>query len=204
MLLLLGIAAANEATAQESTPADSEDGTSQEADREQLARLRESLTEAVIDRNVEQQLEYVLPDVVTIWQNNQVARGHDALRDFLSQIDSGEESVFRGYTERPTSEQVTILPGGNAAIAQGTSVPHYQWMGLEFDLENRWSATLVKTDDTWKIAAYHVSGNLIDNPLLTAAKQTVYWATGIALVAGILLGVMGSKLVGKRHRTAVE
>lgn len=205
MLVLLSfVTAANALTAQESPPVDNENATSEEADREQLRQLREALIEAVIAGDVEKQIEYAHPDVVTIWQNNHVARGHEGLRELFSEIGSGDENIFQGYTERPTSDEVTILPGGNTAIAYGTSVPHYKWMGQEFDLENRWSATLLKTDGKWKLVNYHVSGNLVDNPLLNAAKQTVYWVAGIALVIGILLGVIGSKLFGKPRRTTAE
>ncbi len=200
ILAILGLVMANEVIAQESPLTDTENGISQEADREQLLQLREALTEAVVAGDVEKQIEYVLPDVVTIWQNNQVARGHDGLRDFLTEINSGDEDIFQGYTERPTSDEVTILPGGNTAIAYGKSVPHFKWLGQEFDIENRWSATLLKTDDQWKLATYHVSGNLVDNPVLTAAKRGITWAAGISLVVGILLGVVLSRLVGKRRQ----
>jgi len=203
MLVLLGILVAAEATAQETAP-NTEAEPSEEADREQLRLLREALTEAVIAGDVEKQIEYVRADVVTIWQNNQVARGHDGLREFLSDINSGAENIFQGYSVRPTSDEVMILPGGNTAIAYGKSVPHYKWLGMEFDLENRWTATLLKADDQWKIATYHVSGNLVDNPVLTAAKNSVYWVAAIALVIGLLLGAVGSKLVQKKREPATQ
>lgn len=203
--VLLLIAMAGKTSAQETSPTVTENLTSQQADSEQLRQLRESLTEAVLAGDVEKQIEKVIPDVVTIWQNNQVAVGHDGLREFFSDIGSaGEENIFRGYTERPTSDKVTILPGGNTAIAYGKSVPHYKWLGLDFDLENRWSATLLKLDGQWKLAAYHVSGNIVDNPVLAAAKQMVYWAAGIGLVVGILIGAIGAKLVRKRPQSVAE
>lgn len=136
MLVILSFVTANPVMAQESAPAENQEA-SQQADREQLRQLRESLTEAVIAGDVEKQIEYAHPDVITIWQNNQVARGHEGLRDLLSDIGSGASNIFQGYTERPTSDDVTILPGGNTAIAYGKSIPHYKWLGQEFDLENR-------------------------------------------------------------------
>lgn len=204
MLVILSVATASKTTAQESNPADGESVSSQDADREQLRQLRESLIEAVIAGDVEKQIEYAHPDIVTIWQNNHVARGHEGLRDLFSDIGSGDENIFQGYTERPTSDEVMILPGGNTAIAYGQSVPHYKLLGQEFDLENRWSATLLKTDGQWKLISYHVSGNIIDNPVLNAAKQSVYWAAGIALVVGVLLGAIGSKLFGKPRQHSAK
>jgi ketosteroid isomerase-like protein len=203
MLLLFGILFAPEATAQE-THSNAEAESAEEADREQLRLLREALTEAVIAGDVEKQIEYVHADVVTVWQNNQIARGHDGLREFMKEISSGNENIFQGYTERPTSDEVRILPGGNAAIAYGKSVPHYKWLGMEFDLENRWTATLLKADDRWKIATYHVSGNIVDNPVLTAAKNSVYWVGGIALVIGLVVGAVGTKLVRNKREPAAQ
>lgn len=203
MLMLFGILLAAETTAQE-TPPNTETESSEEADREQLRLLREALTEAVIAGDVEKQIEYVHADVVTVWQNNQIARGHDGLREFMGEISSGDENIFQGYTERPTSDEVRILPGGNTAIAYGKSVPHYKWLGIEFDLENRWTATLLKSDDQWKIAAYHVSGNIVDNPVLTAAKNSVYWVAGIALVIGLAVGVVGTKLAQNKRQPAAQ
>lgn len=203
MLVLFGVLVTADATAQE-TPPNTEAESSEETDREQLRLLREALTEAVIAGDVEKQIEYVTADVVTVWQNNQVARGHDGLREFMKDIKPGGENIFQGYNERPTSDEVTILPGGNTAIASGKSVPHYKWLGMEFDLENRWTATLLKTDDQWKIAAYHVSGNIVDNPVLSAAKGSVYWAAGIALAIGLVLGAVGSKLFQKKRDPAAQ
>jgi hypothetical protein len=59
---------------------------------------------------------------------------------------------------------------------------------MEFDLENRWTATLVKKDGTWKIAAYHVSANIFDNAVVNIAKRAAYWAGGVCLLIGLVLG----------------
>ena len=181
--------AAQEATSETETPSTEE---SQEADHEQLRVLREVLTEAVLKGDIERQIQYVHANVVTTWQNNRVARGHDGLRKFMQEMSAGNQKVFQGYTVRPTSDEVTILHGGDTAIAFGKSIPHYKLVGMEFDLDNRWTATLIKEQGQWKIAAYHVSGNILDNPVLTAAKQSVYWVAGISLVIGLLVGAVAA------------
>lgn len=197
VLVSFGILACVSLNAQE-TPAGAESESTEQADHEELRALREALTEAVIQGDVEKQVEYVHADVVTTWQNNQVARGADGLREFMKETNSGSQKVFQGYTVPPTSDDIAILHAGDTAIAFGKSVPHYKLVGLEFDLENRWTATLVKDDGKWKIAAYHVSGNILDNPVLTAAKQSVYWVAGISLVIGLLIGAVGAKLMRKK------
>lgn len=195
---------AQEATP-DATPASSDTATTDaavEADHEQLRKLRETLTEAVIKSDVATQLQYVHDDVVTTWQNHQVTKGQEGLKKFMDEMTAGGQIVFQGYTVPPSSDDIAIMYEGPTAIAVGKSVPHYEYLGKEFDLENRWTATLVKQDGQWKIAAYHVSANLIDNPLLDAAFSSIVWAVIIALLVGLVLGIVGTKLLGKRRPSA--
>lgn len=178
------------------TPATGDMTADEETIHNELRALREALTAAVLEGDVDAQLGHVHENVVVTWQNNQVVRTAAGLKDFLAEMDAGEERVFQGYTVPPQADELTILHGGDAGIAFGTSTPHYKYLGMEFDLENRWTATLVKEGDQWKLAAYHVSANLVDNPVLSIAKRSVYWTGGICLIVGLGLGL----LLGKRSR----
>lgn len=195
--LLTGGIAAQDDNSEEEVSA-SPDGTTEEAEHEALRELRDALTEAVLSGDVESQLALADENVVTTWQNNRVARGHDGLQAFLNEMNGGAEKVFQGYTVPPTADELTILHGGDTGVVYGTSVPHYKLLGMEFDLENRWTATVVKDDDQWKIAAYHVSANILDNPVLTAAKKSTYWAAGIAFLVGLLAGCFGGRFLKKK------
>jgi ketosteroid isomerase-like protein len=161
-----------------------------EAIHNELRAMREVLTKAVLAGDIEAQLSRVNDNVVVTWQNNEVVRGKDGLKKFLGEMSNGKERVFQRYKVPPTADDLSIVYGGDAAIAFGSSTPHYKLHGMEFDLENRWTATLVKEGDTWKIAAYHVSGNILDNPVLNLAKQSLYWAGGIGVVVGLVLGAL--------------
>jgi ketosteroid isomerase-like protein len=170
---------------------------------DQLRAVRVSLTEALKKGDVEGQLAYVHPNVVTTWQNNRVVRGHDGLRTFLQEINAENQKVFRGYKVEPEADELTILYcGGDMGIVFGKSVPQYHYLGMDFELENRWTATLVKENGAWKIAAYHVSANVADNPLLNVAKKSAYWSGGICLVAGLVLGSIGTAFLRRRSAQA--
>jgi hypothetical protein len=71
---------------------------------------------------------------------------------------------------------------------------------MEFDLENRWTATLVRENDGWRLAAYHVSGNVLDNAVLEIAKRSVYWVGGIAFAVGLVVGLGVAVVLGRRRR----
>ncbi len=169
----------------------------EQADRDQLRVLRESLTKAVIAGDVDAQLALADDRLVTTWQNGAVARGKQGVRDFITQMEGDGERVFRGYKSPPTPDDTTQIIGGDTAIASGTSTPHYKWMGMEFDLENRWTATLVKEGGEWKLAAYHVSANIFDNPLLSAAKSSNAWSGFGGLLVGLIGGWLGSRMLCK-------
>jgi ketosteroid isomerase-like protein len=175
------------------------DSAQDAADHEQLRALREALTDAVIKGDVEAQLEFAHENIVTTWQNGQVARGTEGLREFLAEMNGTGERVFRGYTVPPTPDDVTLLYGGDTAVAYGSSVPHYKYLGMEFDLPNRWTATLVKEDGRWKVAAYHVSSNIVDNPVLDLAKRSSYLTGGGGLLLGALLGVLATRAMCRKR-----
>jgi ketosteroid isomerase-like protein len=189
--------------AQENEQAVAADGAEADAaTHDALRKVRDALTKAVEEGDVEAQLAHASENIVTTWQNNEIARGPDGLRDFLKEMDTGGERVFQGYKTKPAADDRATIYGGDTAIATGTSVPHYKYLGMEFDLENRWTATLVKENDEWKIAAYHVSANVVNNPLLSAAKRALYWTGGVALIVGMVLGGLLVRITNK-NRTVV-
>ena len=165
----------------------------------ELVALREDLTEAIESRDLEAMLKYVHKNVVVTWQNNEVVRGEAAMRDFYS---ATGKSVFQHYTSKPQADEETILYGGDMGIVFGKSVGHYTVPGREFDMENRWTATLVKEDGRWVVGSYHVSANVLDNPVLDIAKKTVYLTGGITLLVGIVLGFVGPAVIRKLRKPA--
>jgi hypothetical protein len=54
----------------------------------------------------------------------------------------------------------------------------------------------VREHDHWLVASLHASANLFDNPLLTMAKRTAYWAGGISLLVGLVVGLV----IGRRRK----
>jgi ketosteroid isomerase-like protein len=165
---------------------------------EELRAIRLALTEALKKGDVEGQLAHVHDNVVATWQNGRVVRGHEGLKKFLAEMTEGNKKVFKGYKVPPEADELTILYGDDTGIVFGRSVPQYNYLGMEFDLENRWTATLVKDEGAWKIAAYHVSANVVDNPVLNTAKRSAYWAAGIALLVGLALGAGGCRLMRRK------
>jgi uncharacterized protein (TIGR02246 family) len=167
---------------------------------DELRAFRKSLIEAVNKGDLDAQLDHVTPDVVVTWQNGEVVKGRDNLRKFY-EANVKQSQIFKGYVKEPEPADLTVLYGGDAGISYGTSVGRYSIVGMNFDLTNHWSATLTKDDGKWRIANYHVSANVLDNPVLNAAKNALYWVGGLAIVGGLLIGFFLGR-VSARSRSA--
>jgi ketosteroid isomerase-like protein len=79
-------------------------------------------------------------------------------------------------------------------LVRGKALEHYVAKdGDEFDFVNRWTAVMVKDDDSkWRLRAIHFGTNNLDNPVLTKVKSTLLRdgiiAAAVCLVVGLALG----------------
>jgi hypothetical protein len=76
--------------------------------------------------------------------------------------------------------------------------------GSSFDLNGRWTATMIKEDDHWLIASLHVSTDMFDNVILDMMKKFAIRACVIALAAGLILGCVIGMILRGRRKTAVQ
>jgi len=189
--LLLVAALSSPAFLQAQTAATPEDPAHNE-----LRALRTQVLDAIKSGDVERVLAYVHPNVVITWQNQEVCRGREGLREFYNRMG---KDAFRGYKVDPIPDDLTILYGGDTGISFGSSVAAYRLLGKEAEFKNRWTATLVKENGRWLLASYHVSNNTLDNPLVNTAKRAVYWAGVIGLIVGLAFGLVVAR---RRKRLA--
>lgn len=166
----------------------------------ELRALRDDMVDAVAKRDTPRLLSHLHPNVVVTWQNAEVSRGHAGVRAYLDRMLQGDNRIVDQFTTQPTVDELTILYGGDAGIAFGSSADHFQLHnGPAFDLASRWTATLVKDEGVWKVAAFHASTNLFDNPVTQAARRYLIWTGVGALIVGLVIGAIIMRLMrGKR------
>ena len=179
-------------------------GQDQEAVHNELRKVRDQMMAAFDARDVDALLNHLHPYVVVTWQNAEVSRGRGGVREFYQKMMEGESSRVKSVTADLAVDDLSILYGDDTAIAFGTLNEAFNLRsGLSFDLNNRWTATLVHEDGQWLLAGFHVSTNMFDNGLQDRLLQ---WNTiksgGIALVVGVVLGLVGKNLFGGRRKAA--
>jgi ketosteroid isomerase-like protein len=163
----------------------------------ELRLLRDDLVDAVNKRDVPRLLKHLHPDVVVTWQNAEVSRHPEGVRAYLARMLEGPSRVVDNFTTAVAVDELTILHGGDTGISFGSTRDHFSLRsGQSFDLDSRWTATLVRHDGRWVIASFHASTNLFDNPLLTGTKRLAVGGVAGALIVGVLVGW----LIGRRRR----
>jgi len=167
----------------------------EEALHQQLRDTRAEIVAAIESRDPEKILPLIHPEVVVTWQDATVCHGTAELRDFYERMG---KDAFVAFKVPHEADKLSVLHGGDTAVATGRVVADYHLLGKAFEFESRWTATLIRQDGRWLVAAYHVSLDSLDNPVLDAAKSAVWIAGG----AGILGGIAIATLFGRIRRRA--
>ena len=163
---------------------------------QELRALRDGLLDAMNKSDLEKMLTYLHPNVVITYQNAEVARGREGAKAYQLKMTTGPAKVVESFHAAANVDELTILHGGDTGISFGSSVENFKMAhGGDITLHGRWTATLVKENGQWLVAALHCSTNLFDNPVVAATKKA-----GVAAGAGsIIIGLVVGWFLGKRR-----
>src|SRR5262245_22616794 len=82
----------------------------------ELRALRSEIIDAITKGDFDSVIRHVHTNVVVTWQNNEICRGHQGLRDFFTRMG---KHTFKAYKVPPTPDELTILYGGDTGISFG-------------------------------------------------------------------------------------
>jgi uncharacterized protein (TIGR02246 family) len=203
--LLVGAAgflpgAFRQAVAQDSpAPASGTDASpAAEAVHDELRAMRDAMMQAWQKRDLDAMLVHVDPDVVVTWQNGEVSRGPQAIKQFYQEMFAANGGVIADMKSDIKVDTLAILHGADTAIAYGSIhddmtfkksiASSFIGAGETLALDSRWSATVLRKNGAWKVASYHVSANLFSNPVMALAVKATRRMSAIGgFVAGALV-----------------
>jgi uncharacterized protein (TIGR02246 family) len=187
VLLVLAGLCALPAPAQEPKQATPEDPAHNE-----LRALKEELLKAFNNNDLDALLTHVHPNAVITWQNGEVSRSHEGIRNYYHKMMEGPDRRVSKVTAKADVDELTILYGDNNGLAFGSLDQDFTLTdGSQFNLKNRWTAHVVKDKGRWLVSGLHVSANVFDNGVLDlAVKRTATWVGIGAGAVGFLLGVI--------------
>jgi hypothetical protein len=98
---------------------------------------------------------------------------------------------------------LTSLYGGDTGVAYGSSKDHYELTdGDTFDINGRWTCTMVRNGDRWVISAFHYSADVFENPIVDRLKKAIGQVGVGAGLVGVVLGFFGGWLFRRAKRPA--
>lgn len=196
LALLLLVCSASLATAQDTPAALTDDQL-----HDELRAVRADMERALNERDLDGLLKHLDEQVVFTTMNSDVARGPAAIKAYFQKMLEGPGAVVQTVTSRFEADDLSILHDRATAIAFGHTDDHYTLTdGSSFDVKARWSTTLLRKAGAWKIASFHYSTNVFDNPILTAQRRVLLIGGGVvAAVAALVACLVGFKL-GKSRR----
>jgi ketosteroid isomerase-like protein len=165
-----------------------------------INQLRTELVESFNKGDVDRLLSHLDPDVVATWQNGEVCRGPAAVRAYYDKMMSGPDRIVAKLTAAPAVDDRHVY--GDWAVSWGNLHDDYLLTdGRSFKFDSRFTATIARRGEAWKVTSFHASVNAFDNPILgVAAKKAGSWGGIIGVVVGVVIGAIVGVRMGKRKR----
>jgi uncharacterized protein (TIGR02246 family) len=159
-----------------------------------LRQLKATMEKALNERDLDTIVANVDPKVVFTTMNGDVCRGPAQIRAYFAKMLTARGHIVKNVKVAFDVDELTTLYGGDTGIARGSSKDHYELRnGDKFDINGRWTCTMVRNGDRWVIAAFHYSANVFANPILDRYRK----ATLMVAIGGLVMGIVIGFLVGK-------
>ena len=172
----------------------------------ELMKVRTKLIAAWNKKDMDGVLALCHPKIVATWQNGEVTEGREGIKGYYEKMMVGPKRIVEEMTANPTVDHLAVIYGGDTAVSRGKMNDHYKLAdGTEFDMNSRWSATLVKEGDDRLSANYHASAPAFDNPLLNMMlKKAAMWSGVTGGVIGVIVGAIVAAMMARRKTSAAR
>ena len=175
--------------------------TPDEATHQELRQLKATMEKALNTRDLGAIVANVDPNVVFTTMNGDVCVGPEAIRQYFHKMLTAPGHIVKDVRVSFEVDALTTLYGGDTGVAYGSSRDHYELTnGEQFDINGRWTCTMVRQGDRWVIASFHYSANIFENPVLNRVKGLVMEAGIASAVLGVVLGGLVGWLIGRRRK----
>ena len=159
-----------------------------------ITRLREGLIDSFNKGDIDRLLTFLDTNAVVTWQNGEVCEGTAAVKAYYDKMMKGDHPVVRKVTSEPKVLGRHIQ--GDWAVSWGELNDHFVLTdGGALPLNSRFTATIAKRADGWKVSAFHASVNAFSNPITAVAVKKIALVAGIGgIITGVIVGLVIASL----------
>lgn len=167
---------------------------------DKLRALRADMEKSMNALDVDGLLKHVTDDVVFTTMNGDTVRGKQGIRDYYERMMTGPNKRVASLKTHFEADDLTVLYGDDTGVAFGHSEDDYKLTdGSEFHVRPRWSACMVRQNGEWKIANFHYSTNMFDNPVTETLLKKTGMMTAAAAAAALVVGLGLGFWLGRRR-----
>lgn len=150
-----------------------------------IGALRGELIDSFNKADLPRLLSHLDDDVVVTWQNGEVCRGPDQVKQYYDKMMTGPDRRVESASADPKVTDRHVY--GDWALSWGVMNDEFKMKdGTVLKLDSRFTATIARRGDVWKVTGMHVSANVFENPILSYAMKRA------ALISGVVAGVGGA------------
>ena len=164
---------------------------------DELRALKSIMEKALNEKDIETIIKHVDDNVTFTTMNGDFVRGKEKVRAYFEKMMKGDERIVDSVESNFEADDLSVLHGEDLAISTGTANDSYKLKnGDDFKVQARWSSTMVRQDGQWKVANFHYSTNMFDNPILEAQRTVLI---GLGIGGAVILGLIGF-FIGRRKK----
>lgn len=172
---------------------------SRETDHAQLRQLMADAAAAIEARDAGALRALLAREFVVTLVDQGRMTSEAEVEHFFEAYFNGPDAPLKRMQVQPEADAPSRFLADDVAVAWGHSVDRYTLANDEVvTIPARWTATLQRQEGRWKIAAFHAGVNLLDNPVLAEAQNSLFKAAVAGAVAGGLMALLLVSLFRKR------
>jgi ketosteroid isomerase-like protein len=178
-------------------------GAGREADHAALRAMMANVTQAINNQDMARLAPYFTRGFVFTTVDQSVLTNTLAVKNYYDRMLRQKDSPVTRYKMAPKADIPTIFLDANIGYVYGTSADVYTLSanGRKVPMTCHWTATVVKENGAWKMAAVHTGVNVMNNPVIdtlaAAMRRNLLIAAGIGLLLGLIIGIVVAKRMGK-------
>ncbi|MBT8127704.1 MAG: nuclear transport factor 2 family protein [Gammaproteobacteria bacterium] len=148
--------------------------TGTEADHEQLRQLLISVQEAVNKDQIDMLEAHLHEDYVITVMNQEVVTKDWTLEQLFNEWFKKSDAFIKSLKIAPVASIETNIYDGRFGVCYGISTDSYELAdGRSFEFNSKWTATMLKEGDQWKLLALHVGVDPIENTLIDGYRTAL-------------------------------
>lgn len=173
---------------------------SDEVEHQALRAMRDAFVAAYNRMDLDGMLAQLDENVAFTAMNGEVCHGHAEVRAYYEKMMVGPQARVRSsQVTAVEADRLTTLYAEVFGVATGWADTTFNLTdGMKFSARLRWSNTMTRHTGEWKIASFHTSTNIFDNPVLTMTKKAYGLASGVSSAVGVVVGGVVGWLLARR------